>query len=163
MSPNREMKSKGNLPIWSGTSEDPTEWEDYKYTIYGYCVERGMSVLLKKNYIRPKDPEEDRERQDALMGVLLQTTRDAAGKLVRSFIDEGDGVGAWRALITRYGNDSPELKQAKQIELIQKVVDIRCKDRVAYCIQQYAFCTVSVLQNRIYICSMFGLRKEPKE
>ncbi len=88
-----------------------------------------MSVLLKKNYIRPKDPEEDREWQDALMGVLLQTTRDTAGKLVRSFVDEGDGVGAWRALITRYGNDSPELMQAKQIELIQKVVDIRCKDR----------------------------------
>ncbi len=29
------------------------------------------------------------ELQDKLMGILLQTTRDAAGKLVRSFVDEG--------------------------------------------------------------------------
>ncbi len=32
-----------------------------------------------------------------------------------------DGVGAWRALITRYGNESLELQQAKQIEYQQKV------------------------------------------
>ncbi len=44
-----------------------------------------------------------------------------------------------------------------------KMSRFSASDPVAYCIQQYACCTVSVLQNRIYICSMFGLRKEPKE
>ncbi len=46
-----------------------------------------------------------------LLGILLQTTQDVAGMVVRPFAEEGDGVGAWRALISRYGNDSVELRQ----------------------------------------------------
>ncbi len=34
---------------------------------------------------------------------------------------------------------------------------------VAYYIQQYVSCKISVLKRRVYVCSMFGLRKEPKE
>ncbi len=47
---------------------------------------------------------------DKLMGTLLQTTRGMAGMVARPFTDKGDGVGAWKALIARYGNDSSELR-----------------------------------------------------
>ncbi len=52
------------------------------------------------------------------MGILLQTNGDMAGVVVRPFARKRDGVGAWRALITRYGNESLELQQAKQIEYL---------------------------------------------
>ncbi len=49
--------------------------------------------------------------------------------LVRPFAKKRDGVGAWRALITRYGNESLELQQAKQIEYQQKVLEVKCAGR----------------------------------
>eukprot|EP01084_Bolivina_argentea_P069223 126012_1 len=88
-----------------------------------------MSILLKKSYVPTKDWEEERELQEGLIGILLQTTEDVAGMVVRPFAEDGDGVGAWRALITRYGNDSLELRQAKQIEYTQKVHEVKCKGR----------------------------------
>ncbi len=63
------------------------------------------------------------------MGILLQTNRDMAGVVVRPFAKKRDGVGAWRALITRYGNESQELQQAKQIEYQQKVFEVKCSGR----------------------------------
>ncbi len=59
----------------------------------------------------------------------MQTTRDLAGMVVRPYADVGDGVGAWRALISRYGNDNKELRQPKQIEYVQKVFETRCAER----------------------------------
>ncbi len=63
------------------------------------------------------------------------------GMVFRPFAEAGDGVGAWRALITRYGNDSLELRQAKQIEYTQKVYEVKCEDR------QHLLDTVHVLEH----------------
>ncbi len=62
----------------------------------------------------------DQEFQDKLMGILLQLTWDVAGMVVRPFAEEGDGVGAWRALIMRYDNDSGELTQSKRVNTARK-------------------------------------------
>ncbi len=88
----------------------------------------GLSALLEPNYVPPPD-QEDQELQEKLMGILLQTNRDMAGVVVRPFAKKRDGVGAWRALITRYGNESLELQQAKQIEYQQKVFEVKCLGR----------------------------------
>ncbi len=88
--------------------------------------------MLKKTYEPVKQEGEDRadqERQDKLLGILLQTTRDVAGMVVRPFAEEGNGVGAWRALISRYGNDSVELRQARQIEYQKILEDVCCNSR----------------------------------
>ncbi len=105
------------------------EWDNYRYKIQGYCAEKGMSAMLKKSYVSPKNREEDQELQEWLMGILLQTTEDVVRMVVRPFAERGDGVGAWRALISRYGNDSLELRQAKQIEYTQKVYNVKYEDR----------------------------------
>ncbi len=116
------------------------EWDNYRYKIQGYCAGKGMSTMLKKSYESPKN-QEDQELQEWLLGILLQTTEDVAGMVVRPFAERGDGVGAWRALISRYGNDSLELRQAKQIEYTQKVYELKCKDR------RYLLDTVHVLEH----------------
>ncbi len=93
-----------------------------------YCIRGGLSALLGPNYVPPPG-QEDQELQEKLMGILLQTNRDMAGVVVRPFAKKRDGVGAWRALITRYGNESLELQQAKQIEYQQKVFEVKCAGR----------------------------------
>ncbi len=123
---------ESSLPIWNGRSSDPSAWDDYRYAIQGYCAGKGLSALLRKTYhnVKPEEEEKsDQELQDKLLGILLQTTRDVAGMVVRPFTEEGDGVGAWRALIARYGNDSSELKQARQIEHQKMLEDTVCRNR----------------------------------
>ncbi len=128
MSPTHMGESTGTgLPVWNGESTDPMKWDNYRYTVQGFCASKGMSAMLRPGYVTPED-QEDCELQERLMGVLLQTTRDLAGVVVCPFADGGDGVGAWRALIARYGNDNLELRQAKQIEYVQKVFEMRCTD-----------------------------------
>ncbi len=56
-------------------------WDNYRYKIQGYCAAKGMAVMLKESYRRPKNREEDQELQDWLMGILLQTTEDVAGMM----------------------------------------------------------------------------------
>ncbi len=137
-----DMGSRGaGLPIWNGKNQDPMEWDNYRYKLQGYCAARGMSALLKRRYVPPKNPAEDEELQEGLMGILLQTTEDVAGMVVRPFAEDGDGVGAWRALITRYGNDSLEPRQAKQIEYTQKVYKLKYEDR------HYLLDTMHVLEH----------------
>ncbi len=63
------------------------------------------------------------------MGILLQTTRDVAGLVVRPFADKGGGIEAWKALISRYGNDSKELQRARQIEYQRMLESTECVDR----------------------------------
>ncbi len=123
--------SVNGLPIWTGKSVDPMQWDNYCYAIQGYCTSRGMSALLKPGYSSSKDSKDqgDHELTEKLMGILLQTTRDLAGMVVHPFADGGDGVGAWRALISRYGNDRLELRQVKQIECTQKVYEMKCEGR----------------------------------
>ncbi len=129
MSPTNMGESTSiGLPIWSGKSTNPMQWDNYRYAVQGFCASKGMSTLLKPEYVTPKD-QEGNELQERFMGVLLQTTRDLAGMVVRPYADAGDGVGAWRALIARYGNDNKELRQAKQIEYVQKVFETRCAER----------------------------------
>ncbi len=107
--------SASGLPVWTGKSADPMQWDNYRYAVEGYCIRGGPSDLLEPGYMPPPD-QEDRELQEKLLGILLQTNRDMAGVVVCPFAKKRDGVGAWRALITRYGNESLELQQAKQIE-----------------------------------------------
>ncbi len=118
----------GGLPIWNGKNVDPMQWDNYSYAVQGVCTSRGLSALLWPEYTSPKD-QEDRELKEKLMGILLQTTRDLAGMVVHPYADAGDGVGAWRALLARYGNDNRELRQTKQIEYVQKVFETRCVER----------------------------------
>ncbi len=134
MSPNSARVSQGasGLPIWNGSSSDPAEWDNYWYAIQGYCTVNGLSALLRKQYLTVKQEDggaSDQELQDKLLGILLQTTRDVAGMVVRPFTEEGDGVGAWKALIARYGNDSVELKQARQIEYQNRLEEVQCCTR----------------------------------
>ncbi len=121
------------MPIWDGSSSDPSAWDNYRYAIQGYCAEKGLPALLRIKYdnsVKSEDEEtSDDELQGWLMGILLRTTEDVAGMVVRPFAEEGNGVGAWRALISRYGNDSLELRQANQIEYTQKVYEMKCEDR----------------------------------
>ncbi len=49
--------------------------------------------------------------------------------VVRPFTEKGDGVGAWKALIARYGNDSVELVSARQIEYQKMLEDVKCDSR----------------------------------
>ncbi len=133
MSPNHKNMSQGsNLPIWDGSSADPIAWDNYRYAIQGYCAGKGLLALLKRTY-QPAEKEEedesDQELQEMLLGILLQTTRDVAGMVVRPFTEEGDGVGAWRALISGYGNDSVQLRQARQIEYQKILEDVCCNSR----------------------------------
>ncbi len=93
---------------------DPMRWDNYRYAVQGFCASKGMSALLRPECVTPKD-QEGCELQERLMGVLLQT-RGLAGVVLRPFADGGDGVGASKALIARYGNDNLKLRQAKQIE-----------------------------------------------
>ncbi len=134
MSTKTDRASQGgsSLPIWDGCSLEPAEWDSYRYAIQGYCAGKGLSALLRQSYHQVKREREDaadQELQDKLLGILLQTTRDVAGMVVRPFAEEGDGVGAWKALIARYGNDSVELKQARQIEYQKMLDDLQCSDR----------------------------------
>ncbi len=136
MSPTRDSSGFGSgLPIWDGSSSDPSAWDNYRYAIQGYCAGKGLSALLRIKYdnsVKSEGEETpDSELQDKLMGILLQTTRDAAGMVVCPFAEKGDGVGAWRALITRYGNDSGELRQARQIEYQKKLENVACGNRKA--------------------------------
>ncbi len=129
MSPKNASDSAGSgLPVWTGKSADPMQWDNYRYAVEGYCIRGEMSDLLKPDYVSSPD-QEDRELQEKLLGILLQTNRDMAGVVVRPFAKRRDGVGAWRALITRYGNESLELQQAKQIEYQQKVSEVKCTGR----------------------------------
>ncbi len=135
MSPTMDkFGQSGSLPIWDGSSSDSSAWDNYRYAIQGYCAGRGLSALLRLKYPNIKGEGEEKpehELQDKLMGILLQTTRDVAGMVVRPFAEEGDGVGAWRALITRYGNDFNELRQARQIEYQKKLENVACGNRKA--------------------------------
>ncbi len=129
MSPTNTGESTGTgLPVWNGESTDPMKWDNYRYAVEGYCIRGGLSALLEPNYVTPPG-QENQELQEKLMGILLQTNRDMAGVVVRPFAKNRDGVGAWRALITRYGNESLELQQAKQIEYQQKVFEVKCAGR----------------------------------
>ncbi len=116
------------IPVWNGKNVDPMQWDNYHYSVQGFVASRGLSALLRPEYTSSKD-QEDRELKERLMGILLQTTRDLAGMVVRPYADAGDGIGAWRALIARYGNDNRELRQVKQIEYVQKVFETRCVER----------------------------------
>ncbi len=121
-----------SLPAWNGRNSDPSAWDDYRYAIQGYCAGKGLSALLRPTYHNVKSEggeRSDQELQDKLLGILLQTTWDVAEMVVRPFTEEGDGVGAWRALIAWYGNDSIELKQARQIEYQKMLEDIECRNR----------------------------------
>ncbi len=121
-----------SLPIWDGSSSDPSAWDNYRYAIQGYCAVNGLSKLLRKTYLQVKREDgdvSDQELQDKLLGILLQTTRDVAGMVVRPFTEKGDGVGAWKALIDRYGNDSVELRRARQIEYQKMLEDVKCDSR----------------------------------
>ncbi len=133
MSPTIDKTSQGSiLPIWDGSSSDPSAWDNYRYAIQGCCAGKDLSALLRTTYDNVKSEggeTPDGELQDKLMGILLQTTRDVAGMVVRPFAEEGDGVGAWRALITRYGNDSGELRQARQIEYQKRLENVECSSR----------------------------------
>ncbi len=121
--------SVSDLPVWTGKSADPMQWDNYRYAVQGYCASRGLSALLRPGHTSPTD-QGDRELKERLMGrILLQTTRDLAGVVVRPFADGGGGVRAWRALIARYGNDNLELRQEKQIEYMQKIFETRYTER----------------------------------
>ncbi len=89
-------------------------WGNYRYAVQGHCAAKGLGALLMPNFEAPKEGEflkDYYDRIQKLLGVLLQTTRDLAGLVVRPYCDVGDGVGAWKALIQRYGNDSGELRR----------------------------------------------------
>ncbi len=94
MSPNGDMgdSSVSGLPVWTGKSVDPMQWDNYRYAVQGYCVARGLSALVRPGYTSLRD-HGDNELQDKLMGILLQTTRGVAGMVVRPFADMGGGVG----------------------------------------------------------------------
>ncbi len=97
MSPTTDRTSQGSgLPIWDGSSSDPSAWDNYRYAIQGYCAGKGLSALLRLKYPHVKGEGEekpDHDLQDKLMGILLQTTRDVAGMVVRPFAEEGMGSG----------------------------------------------------------------------
>ncbi len=66
MSPNSARVSQGvsGLPIWNGSSSDPTDWDNYRYAIHGYCAGKGLSALLKKTYHPVKQENGDATDQD---------------------------------------------------------------------------------------------------
>ncbi len=124
------IEKEGSLPIWTGASKDPVTWGNYRYAIQGYCAMRGLGTLLLPQFKAEEIPHSEyTDKNTKLMGVLLLTTRDVAGLVVRSFADEGNGVEAWRALISRYGNDSMELRRARQIEHQRMLESTECMDR----------------------------------
>ncbi len=123
-------ENSSRLPIWTGESPDPMKWGNYRYAIQGYCSIKGLGALFLPGYKRPVRADEDFQEKNAkLMGILLQTTKDVAGLVVRPFADGGDGIGAWKALISRYGNDSKELRRARQIEFQRMLEATECVDR----------------------------------
>ncbi|MCP4286646.1 MAG: hypothetical protein GY792_19735 [Gammaproteobacteria bacterium] len=112
------------------------------------AVKDVKNELEKQEGITQAELDRAQLQSPNLAAALMLTLADTVGAQQSICTDEledsEDGIGAWASLIKHFEHSTGDL-------------------RVAYCIQQYAFCTVSVLQNRIYICSMFGLRKEPKE
>ncbi len=38
------------MPIWDGSSSDPSAWGNYRYAIQGYCAGKGLSALLRIKY-----------------------------------------------------------------------------------------------------------------
>ncbi len=122
-------ENRSGLPVWTGVDTDPMAWDNYRYAIQGHCASQGLASLLWTK-LEPVKLEETNftEKNLKLLGIFLQTTKDLAGMVVRPFCDQGDGVGAWNALITRYGNDCKELRQARQIEYTQRVLETECKN-----------------------------------
>ncbi len=50
MSPNGDTSGRVmGLPIWNGRSQDPMEWDNYRYKIQGYCAAKGVAAMLKKS------------------------------------------------------------------------------------------------------------------
>ncbi len=49
--------------------------------------------------------------------------------MVRPFAREGDGVGAWKALMAQYGHESKELRQARLLECMRMLTRLRCESR----------------------------------
>ncbi len=48
MSPNGDMSGRGGgLPIWNGRSQDPMEWDNYRYKIQSYCDLLDACLLLR--------------------------------------------------------------------------------------------------------------------
>ncbi len=95
-------EKEGILPIWTGGNKDPMVWENCRYAIQGYYSMKGLGALLKYGYKRPvRSDKEFQEKILKLLGILLQTTKDVAGLVVRPFADKGDGVEAWKALMSR--------------------------------------------------------------
>ncbi len=73
MSPTRDNSGFGSgLPIWDGSSSDPPAWDNYRYTIQGYCDGKGLSALLRIKYDNSVKSEggetPDGELQDKFMG-----------------------------------------------------------------------------------------------
>ncbi len=51
MSPTMDKTSQGSsLPIWDGSSSDPSAWDNYRYAIQGYCAGKGLLALLRTTY-----------------------------------------------------------------------------------------------------------------
>ncbi|MCP3676231.1 MAG: hypothetical protein GY721_01180 [Deltaproteobacteria bacterium] len=91
------------IPVWTGDNQHPGAWDDFRYALQGYCGERGLAALLRDEF-DPKNVKQD--QQDLLISILLRVTRGESGKVVRPFAREGNGVGAWRALMAQYGHES---------------------------------------------------------
>ncbi len=76
-----------------------------------------------------KVEDADERDNDTLMSIILHFTRGEAGKVVRSFARKGDGVGAWRALASHYGNECKELRQARLIECSRLLEKVTCQGK----------------------------------
>ncbi len=49
--------------------------------------------------------------------------------MVRPFARSGDGIGAWKALMSQYGHESKELRQARLLECMRRLSNLNCECR----------------------------------
>ncbi len=97
--PYKNIRRGGDGPLWTGQEPDPGLWDDFRFALQGYCGEGGLSSLMRHE---PKSGDVDAENNNTLISIILRFTRGEAGKVVRPFAKEGDGVSAWKALIEHY-------------------------------------------------------------
>ncbi len=117
----------GDIPIWTGQLSDPGLWDDFRFALQGYCGEKHLSYLMRDE-VKMEDIDEG--DNDTLMSILLRFTRGEAGKVVRPFAQEGDKISACHALIlSHYGNECKELKQARLTECARLLDRVACRDR----------------------------------
>ncbi len=114
------------VPVWTGTNQQPGAWDDFRYALQGYCGERGLAALLREDNDVKHAPE---DQQDLLISILLRVTRGEAGKVVRPFARKGDGIAAWRALMSQYGHESKDLRQARLLECTRRLTNLNCVSR----------------------------------